>query len=341
MSDQLNARRSLGFKLQNRHVASPDLRVSRAFPGNRRFAFTIMDDTDVATLENVGPVYRLLDELGFRTTKTVWPVNCPEGSKNFGSSSTLEDGPYLEFVRGLQSRGFEIAYHGATMESSTRERSERAFTRFRELFGGPPRVYANHAYSRDNLYWGIGRLDDPLLRMIYARADHSPADHYQGHIAGSPWWWGDLASEMTYARNLTFDEINLLRINPSMPYRDPQRPAVPWWFSACDAESVREFNRLLAPASQDRLEAEGGVCIVATHLGKGFATNSGVNPETRMLLERLAAKPGWFVPVDQLLDFLRSTRAGVGSLPRGEWRRMQWRWARDLFVRNWRRFRKA
>jgi len=304
-----------------------------AFPGGRRFAFTIMDDTDVATLANVGPVYRLLDDLGFRTTKTVWPVGCPEGSRNFSASETLDDAPYLEFVLGLQARGFEIAYHGATMESSARERTARALARFRELFGGPPRVYANHAYNQENLYWGEARLDDPLLRALYARVEGRPAGFYQGHVTGTPWWWGDLAGQITYIRNLTFSEINLLRINPTMPYRDTRRPAVPWWFSASDAEDVAAFNRLIAPEAQDRLEREGGVCIVATHLGKRFTNGGVVNPETRHLLERLAAKPGWFVPVGELLGWLRTQRPGDATLPRGEWRRMQWRWAQDLLRR--------
>ena len=41
------------------------------FPGDRRFAFTILDDTDDSTLENVRPVYERLRDLGFRTT-TPW-----------------------------------------------------------------------------------------------------------------------------------------------------------------------------------------------------------------------------------------------------------------------------
>ena len=40
------------------------------FPNGKRFAFTILDDTDVATLANVRPIYRLLEEVGMRTTKT-------------------------------------------------------------------------------------------------------------------------------------------------------------------------------------------------------------------------------------------------------------------------------
>jgi len=299
-----------------------------------------MDDTDVATLANVRPVYRLLDELGFRTTKTVWPVGCPEGSPNFGSSETLEDPAYLDFVLGLQARGFEIAHHGATMESSPRERTEQALARFRELFGGPPRVYANHALNRENLYWGAARLDDPILRALFRRVEGQQPDYYQGHVAGSPWFWGDLAGQITYIRNLTFSDINLCRVNPSMPYRDPCRPEIPWWFSASDAEDVHAFNSLISPSAQDRLESEGGVCIVATHLGKGFTDDGVVNSDMRRLLERLAAKPGWFVPVGELLDWLRKTREASPLLPRGEWRGMQWRWALDLALRKLKRGRR-
>jgi hypothetical protein len=303
------------------------------FPGGHRFAFTIMDDTDVATVANVGPVYQLLDELGFRTTKTVWPLACPEGSANFGSSETLEDPHYLAWVLKLAARGFEIAYHGATMESSTRERTAQGLVRFQELFGGPPRVFANHAYNQENLYWGSARLDDPVLRLLYARTNGRAEGYYQGHVPGSPWWWGDLAERnLTYMRNLTFANINLLQVNPSMPYRDPKRPLAPWWFSASDAEDVAEFNALLSPANQDRLEREGGVCIVATHLGKGFTQQNEVHKDFRRLLGELSRRPGWFVPVGELLDWMRRERTEEG-LPRAEWRSMQWRWAWDLVAR--------
>jgi len=307
--------------------------VSIALPEGKRFAFTIMDDTDVGTAANLAPVYRLLSDLGLRTTKTVWTVGCPEGSPDFGESETLEDPGYLEFVKGLRRQGFEIAYHGPTMESSNRERIERGWARYCEWFGGPPRVYANHAYNRENLYWGAERLDSRILRALYSRSPGKPQDFYQGHRPGSESWWGDLAGEIEYVRNLTFSEVNLLRVNPSMPYHDSSRSLVRWWFSASDAEGVREFNALLSPAAQDRLEAEGGVCIVATHLGKGFASGGEVHPVTRALLTRLAGKAGWFVPVGELLDRLRALRGDASGLPASEWRRMQWRWAWDLVRR--------
>ena len=70
-------------------------------PDGKQFIFTILDDTDDATVDNVKPVYDLLDELGFRTTKTVWPLDCPEGSNLYFAAQTLQDPDYLAFIREL------------------------------------------------------------------------------------------------------------------------------------------------------------------------------------------------------------------------------------------------
>ena len=309
------------------------MRGTLAFPAGARFAFTILDDTDVATVANVEPVYRLLETLGLRATKTVWPLACPEGSRDFGSSETLADPAYREFVLDLGRRGFEIASHGATMESSDRERTSAALDRFTELFGGPPRVFANHAFNRENLYWGEDRVDDPAVRAIYRRFLETPEGFYEGHRPGSAWYWGDLASErITYARNLTFSNLNLLRVNPSMPYRDPARPLIPYWFSTSDAEDADAFIQALHPRRLDRLEREGGICILSTHLGKRFTEAGSVVPAVRERLTDLARRPGWFPPVGVLLDWMRE-RGGGAALEPSEWRRMQWRWLRDLVTR--------
>jgi hypothetical protein len=302
-------------------------------PDGKRFAFTIIDDTDVATVANVRPMYELLHQLGMRTTKTVWPVRCPEGSRNFGSSETLEDDEYREFCLELQRRGFEITWHGATMETSTRDRTTLSLERFRRTFGGYPRIHVNHALNRENLYWGSWRVDVRVLQQMFERATGQPGQYFLGHVESSPYWWGDLCTQhIVYGRNLTFHDINTAKVNPSMPYRDPRRPLVRWWFSATDAEGVSEFNDLLASRHQARLEAEGGVCIVATHLGKGYVRDGEVDPLARERLTELAGRKGWFPTVGSLLDWLREQRSG-DSLPPREWRAMQWRWARDLLVR--------
>lgn len=303
------------------------------FPGDARFAFTLLDDTDVATVETVRPIYRLLESLGMRTTKTVWMLDYEGHSPGFWQSETMENAAYRDFVIDLHHRGFEIAFHGATMESSTRDRTLEALNRFERTFGRPPRVHANHSMNRENLYWGHGRIDGGLVGAVYDRIATASKDHFQGHLPESPYYWGDLASErIEYVRNLTFHELNLLRINPSMPYRDPHRPMVRWWFSTADAEGVTSFNRLLRPANQARLEREGGVCILTTHLGKGFCPRGELNHRTRELLEMLGARRGWFPTVSELLDWMREQRT-TSSLPAAEWRRMERRWLLDLLTR--------
>ena len=311
-------------------MAASDVRPP--FPDGRRFAFTVIDDTDVATVENVAPLYALLVRLGLRTTKTVWPLPCPEGSPNFAGSQTLEDAGYRAFVLDLQRRGFEIASHGATMESSDRARTLRGLEEMRATFGSVPSVHANHANNREGLYWGSARLDDPIVRRVY-RALMREHDAFEGHIEGSPYWWGDVAKRhIRYVRNLTFDRLDVSSVNPTLPYTDARRPVVNWWFSAADAEDCASFNHLLRPAQQERLERRGGIGIVATHFGKGFVEGGRVNPETTRLLELLSRRAGWFVPVGELLDWLRAQGEG-GPLPASEWRRMQRVWLVDLLRR--------
>jgi hypothetical protein len=51
------------------------------FPGGKCFAFTIFDDTDVATVENIRPIYLLLEDLGMRTTKTSGRFGAPREAR--------------------------------------------------------------------------------------------------------------------------------------------------------------------------------------------------------------------------------------------------------------------
>jgi hypothetical protein len=110
-------------------------------PRERSFAFSILDDTDDSMLENARPVYERLRELGLRTTKTVWLVDCPEGSRDFYAADTLQRAESLAFVRELAKDGFEIASHGATMETSVRERTVRGIELLERELGHCPRLY--------------------------------------------------------------------------------------------------------------------------------------------------------------------------------------------------------
>ncbi len=297
------------------------------FPDNQVFAFSIFDDTDGATEANVGPVYRLLAELGIRTTKSVWPLAEVSGAPLGGA--TLQDAAYLGFVRGLQADGFEIGFHNARNFDAPREVTEQGLAEFVDLLGQPPRTHCNHHDNRENLYWGPARLNSVGLRLGYNLATLGRyRRRFQGHAEGSPYFWGDLCRErLRYLRNFVFDEINLDVINPTMPYHDPAKPYVPAWFSSCEGGTVESFCRLLREENQDRLEAQGGVCLVYTHFAKGFVVDGVVHPELARLMRRLAGKSGWFAPVGTILDHLQGGLTAA-TIPPEELRHMETRWLR-------------
>jgi hypothetical protein len=148
--------------------------------------------------------------------------------------------------------------------------------------------------------------------VLYDVATRFRRRHYfLGHLERSDYFWGDLCKQhIQYVRNLVFDEINVEKLNPTLPYHDPAKPWVNFWFSAGDGGDAQRFCRLISEENQDRLEREEGVCIVYTHLGAGFCVNGEVHPRLARLLRRFVAKAGWFVPVGELLDYLRGRRNG-------------------------------
>jgi len=281
------------------------------FPDSKRFAFTILDDTDDSTLENVKPVYDRLRELGFRTTKTVWPMDCPEGSQDYFAADTLQRADYLSYVKHLLDAGFELASHGATMESSRRERTIRGLEFLEREFGFVPRLHANHGENRENLYWGAERFQSPWVRPIVGSLGRHPAGRFVGERPESPYYWGDLfGRHFEYLRNFTIDSLDVLPFNPEMPYRLASAPCVRGWFSTSDAPDAQAFKRLVTVDAVDRLERCRGVCIVSTHLGKGFTREGKLDPQVDAVLSHIASKPGWFVPVSTLLDYLREHGGG-------------------------------
>jgi hypothetical protein len=281
--------------------------MSTAWPEGKRFAFTIFDDPDAQTVANGRPVYDLLADLGFRTTKAVWPVR--GGGIPSDDGETCSEDHYREWAQHLQSLGFEIAYHNTTSHSSTREETERGLEAFAKHFGRFPTSMANHYNCAEAIYFGDKRLGG-WRRHVYNALTRGRNRRFRGEVPGDPYFWGDLCrARVTYVRNFVFREVNTLAACPWMPYHDPARPYVAYWFAASRGDDVRGFVEQLGEANQDRLEAEGGACILFVHFGHGFVQDGRVVPRCARLLERLARREGWFVPVVTLLDHLLARRA--------------------------------
>lgn len=305
------------------------IRPTHRFPGGARFAFTILDDTDDSTLENARPVYDRLQQLGFRTTKTAWPLDCPEGSKNFFAADTLERSDYLEWTQALVEAGFELALHGATMESSPRERTQRGFDFLERNFGNVPRIHANHGFNRESVYWGAERFATPWLRSLVARFGGEGAGFFQGQTEGSEYYWGDLcAQHVEYVRGFTSTRLNIEDFDPCTPYRRPDTPCVQFWFSTADAPDAKAFKQRVTTAALDALEEANGICILSSHLGKGFAKDGRLDPEIDATLTDLASRNGWFAPVGSILDFMRSEKQSPEPLTPAALRNLELRFCR-------------
>ena len=84
------------------------------------------------------------------------------------------------------------------------------------------------------------------------------------------------------------------------------------WFSTTDVPDAAAFARLIGEDNIEKLERAGGLCIVSTHLGKGFVKDGVLHPQFEKIIQKLSSRPGWYVPVADLLDYLVQ-RQGKGQ----------------------------
>jgi len=298
------------------------------WPDGKRFAFTIFDDPDAQSTEVGREIYAFLADLGFRTTKGVWPLGRSiPGADEYDEGGDCSDPAYLAWVKELQESGFEIGWHNATAHTSKRDRTLEGLERFRGLFGHDPYTMANHYNANEGIYFGEARLSGVRRALYNIATKGANRGRYRGEREGDPLFWGDLCRDrIGYVRNFVFPETNTLALCPEMPYSDPDRPYVNAWYASSEGDKRPSFVNRISETRQDQLEEEGGACVMYTHFGHGFYEDGTINPRFRTLMERLARKGGWFVPVHELLDFLRERRGGIHTLTGSERRRLERRW---------------
>jgi hypothetical protein len=131
-----------------------------------------------------------------------------------------------------------------------------------------------------------------------------------------------------YWRGFTFSQLNLFDAGPVVTYHDPRRAYVNYWFTSTDAPSASLFVDHLTGDRLDRLEQAGGVCIMYTHFGVGFAPDGRLDPGFAAAMERLADRSVWVAPVSEVLDHLRG-QAGNVVLGHRQRAALERRWVAD------------
>ena len=86
------------------------------WPENKDFVFTVIDDTDNATVRNIQLVYDYLYKKGMLTTKSVWVYRPRDRFRG----ESLSDEKYCSYIKNLMEKGYEIAFHNVASGSFTR-----------------------------------------------------------------------------------------------------------------------------------------------------------------------------------------------------------------------------
>ena len=308
-------------------VSAPDALSERSgakpvWPEGKRFAFSIFDDPDAQSLQQSKIVYSFLSELGLMTTKGIWML---EPRVRNSGGETCEARSYLRHVQQLAQRGFEPGYHSGAPGDLNRVEVIRSLDLFQSAFEHDPVTMANH-YNVDAMYWGNSRVTG-MRRLMYIAATRGGNPQFFGAVPGHTSFWGDVCRERVgYCRNFVTRNINTLQDFPFMPYYDAKRPFVQAWYGSTEGANYDSFVHRIRNEEQDRLEEEGGACIMYCHFGHGFFTPRGrLQPRFVQQMERLAGKNGWFVPVGTVLNFLRN-RNGIHPLSSRERALMERRW---------------
>ena len=271
-------------------------------PKNKKFIFTIIDDTDDSFCPKLNEVYDILYKNGLKTTKTVWVYPVRDIDKSKGEC--LQNKDYKNFVLDIKNKGFEIGLHNVGSGEYHREEIIRGLDEYEKILGKKPSVHVNHSYNPDNIYCGPKRFSFPFNLII--KYLYSNYNDFSGEIKNSKYYWGDIHKKIIkYSRNYEIDDINTLKHNPYMPYRDKKYDEYcNYWYSSTFAPNQWMFNNIVTKESIDRLEKEGGICILYTHLGY-YHKNGKVDEGFKKMISYIGKKEtGLFIPVSEVLDLL-------------------------------------
>lgn len=286
------------------------------FPDGYSFAFTIVHDADAAYSRRLAPLFEVFDEFGFKITVTVftfwadWGKNGKiwlewkdrgNGNDIFASphSVPLVDDKEREFYLRLEASGHEIGLHTPSDTSNTREDVIRAFEYFKEVFGRYPRVYVEHAVTRNK--------DGQASEGSKPESPHFTTDLLNFY---GPWVWVDDDCGVPDKHEKRFYDI--LAVNGS-PFNTvaAERYGIAKAFLRTGRWREADGDGFLSWYSEeniDALEKDRGLALVYMHLDSKWldAETRKMRAPIKKRLRYLASKNGWLVPAGVILDRVRA-----------------------------------
>ena len=111
--------------------------------------FVLTNDPDHGKTEDYRRILKLLAKKGIYVTTAVFCTLKDDGSLlgrhcYKGETHTLEDREYRKLMLKARDWGHEIAFHGYSQVSDTRDEFLRGLEIFKKVFGGYPKIYIEH-----------------------------------------------------------------------------------------------------------------------------------------------------------------------------------------------------
>lgn len=111
--------------------------------------FILTNDPDHETLDLIKPIYKSLNEADIKITTAVFCKMENDGSDLSKScrqreTACLEDSEYRDFMLKQRDEGHEIAFHGYSQISNTRDKFLEGLEIYKDIFGEYPHTYIEH-----------------------------------------------------------------------------------------------------------------------------------------------------------------------------------------------------
>jgi len=116
---------------------------------NKKFILVLTTDPDHGKTEHYRKVFTQFNKLGLKWTIAVFNHIENDNSQLAkhcykGETNSLEDKKYREFILGLKSQRHEIAWHGYSQISNSRDKFIKGLEEFKEIFDHYPFTYIEH-----------------------------------------------------------------------------------------------------------------------------------------------------------------------------------------------------
>lgn len=116
---------------------------------NKKFILVLTNDPDHGKTEHYRKVFDRFNKIGLKWTIAVFNHIENDNSQLAkhcykGETNSLEDNKYREFILELRSQGHEIAWHGYSQISNSRDKFIKGLEEFKETFGHYPFTYIEH-----------------------------------------------------------------------------------------------------------------------------------------------------------------------------------------------------